>query len=90
MERMFRFFAIFAEHYSNIISEIKELAAKIQEAYEAFVKDAVLRVEHNDEAAGFRARKVSLAAELMMKDFRKRSSQAVEKEKHYEFTIIIN
>ena len=58
---------------------MKELTAKIQEAYEAFFKDATLQVEHNNKSAGTRARKASLAIERMMKDFRKLSLEAAKK-----------
>ncbi len=52
---------------------MKELNAKIQEAFEAFVKDAQAQAENGNKAAGARARKVSLALEKMMKEFRKAS-----------------
>ena len=55
---------------------MKDLTAKIQEAYEAFVKDATLQVEHGNKSAGTRARKASLAIERMMKEFRKLSLEA--------------
>lgn len=58
---------------------MKELTAKIQEAYEAFSKDATLQVEHNNKSAGTRVRKASLAIERMMKDFRKLSLEAAKK-----------
>ncbi len=50
---------------------MKELTAKIQEAYEAFAKDANAQVENGNKAAGTRARKASLEIEKMMKEFRK-------------------
>lgn len=52
---------------------MKELLAKIEEAYAAFVKDSALQVENGNKAAGVRARKVSLELEKMMKEFRKGS-----------------
>lgn len=52
---------------------MKELTAKIQEAYEAFAKDATLQVGNGNKAAGTRARKASLNIEKMMKEFRKLS-----------------
>ncbi len=58
---------------------MKDLTAKIQEAYEAFAKDATLQVENGNKAAGARARKASLAIEKMMKEFRKASLEAVKK-----------
>lgn len=52
---------------------MKELLAKIEVAYAAFVKDSALQVENGNKAAGVRARKVSLELEKMMKEFRKGS-----------------
>ncbi len=54
---------------------MNDLAAKIQEAYEAFYKDMTLQAENGNKAAGARARKTSLAIEKMMKEFRKLSLQ---------------
>lgn len=58
---------------------MKDLTAKIQEAYEAFAKDATLQVENGNKAAGTRARKASLEIEKMMKEFRKASLEASKK-----------
>ena len=58
---------------------MKELTAKIQVAYEAFVKDATLQTENGIKAAGTRARKASLEIEKMMKEFRKVSLEAAKK-----------
>ena len=55
---------------------MKELVAKINEAFEAFVKDAALQVEKGNKAAGTRARKASLELEKLMKEFRKVSVEA--------------
>ena len=55
---------------------MKELVAKINEAYEAFAKDAALQVEKGNKAAGTRARKASLELEKLMKEFRKVSVEA--------------
>ncbi len=55
---------------------MKELTAKIQEAYEAFAKDANAQVENGNKAAGTRARKASLEIEKLMKEFRKVSIAA--------------
>lgn len=55
---------------------MKELTANIQEAYEAFAKDANAQVENGNKAAGARARKASLEIEKMMKEFRKVSIAA--------------
>lgn len=58
---------------------MKNLIVKIQEAYDAFVKDAALQAEKGNKAAGTRARKASLAVERMMKEFRKLSLEASRK-----------
>ena len=55
---------------------MKELVAKINEAFEAFSKDAALQVEKGNKAAGTRARKASLELEKLMKEFRKVSVEA--------------
>ena len=55
---------------------MNELVAKINEAFEAFVKDAALQVEKGNKAAGTRARKASLELEKLMKEFRKVSVEA--------------
>ena len=47
---------------------MKELVAKINEAFEAFSKDAALQVEKGNKAAGTRARKASLELEKLMKE----------------------
>ena len=58
---------------------MKNLTVKIQEVYDAFVKDATLQVEKGNKSAGTRARKASLAVERMMKEFRKLSLEASRK-----------
>lgn len=58
---------------------MKDLTAKIAEAYEAFAKDAALQVENGNKAAGTRARKASLEIEKMMKQFRKASLEDSKK-----------
>lgn len=55
---------------------MKELVEKINEAFEAFSKDAELQVEKGNKAAGTRARKASLELEKLMKEFRKVSVEA--------------
>ena len=55
---------------------MKDLTAKIQEAFETFAKDAALQSDNGNKAAGARARKASLAIEKMMKEFRKVSIEA--------------
>ena len=57
---------------------MKELVAKINEAFEAFAKDAALQVEKGNKAAGTRARKASLELEKLMKEFRKVSVEAAK------------
>jgi len=57
---------------------MNELVAKIQEAYEAFAKDAALQAEKGNKAAGTRARKASLELEKLMKEFRKVSVEAAK------------
>lgn len=58
---------------------MKELITKIQESYQAFVKDANLQVENDNKAAGVRARKASLEIEKMMKEFRRVSLENAKK-----------
>ena len=58
------------------IDTMNELVAKINEAFEAFSKDAELQVEKGNKAAGTRARKASLELEKLMKEFRKVSVEA--------------
>ena len=55
---------------------MKDLVAKINEAFEALSKDAELQVEKGNKAAGTRARKASLELEKLMKEFRKVSVEA--------------
>ena len=57
---------------------MKDLVAKINEAFEAFAKDAALQVEKGNKAAGTRARKASLELEKLMKEFRKVSVEAAK------------
>ena len=57
---------------------MNELVAKINEALEAFVKDAALQVEKGNKAAGTRARKASLELEKLMKGFRKASLESAK------------
>ena len=61
---------------SKTIDTMKELVAKINEAFEASSKDAALQVEKGNKAAGTRARKASLELEKLMKEFRKVSVEA--------------
>ena len=55
---------------------MKELVNAIVAEYEVFAKNAEAQVEKGNKAAGARARKVSLAIEKMMKEFRKASIEA--------------
>jgi Histone H1-like protein Hc1. len=52
---------------------MKSLVEKLNQDFEAFAKDASLQIEKGNKAAGTRARKVSLAIEKQLKDFRKKS-----------------
>ena len=61
---------------SKTIDTMNELVVKINEAFEAFSKDAALQVEKGNKAAGTRARKASLELEKLMKKFRKVSLEA--------------
>ena len=57
---------------------MKELIAKIEEAYAAFMVDATAQAEKGNKAAGTRARKMSLELEKAMKAFRKASIEAAK------------
>jgi len=52
---------------------MKNLVEKLNQDFEAFAKDASLQVEKGNKAAGTRARKISLAIEKQLKEFRKKS-----------------
>lgn len=58
---------------------MKELIAKIEEAYAQFAEDAKLQAEKGNKAAGTRARKASLEVEKLMKQFRKASLEEAKK-----------
>ena len=63
---------------------MKELIAKIEEAYAAFTVDAKLQAEKGNKAAGTRARKSALVLMSKLKEFRKVSvdfSKNVKREK---------
>ena len=47
---------------------MKNLTVKIQEAYDAFVKDAALQAEKGNKSAGTRARKASWKTLALMKE----------------------
>ena len=55
---------------------MKELVEKINELYTAFAVDAEAQAVKGVKAAGQRARKVSLALEKELKNFRKVSLEA--------------
>jgi hypothetical protein len=55
-----------------------EVLAKIEAAYDAFVKDAKAQVEKGNKTAGTRARVASLELEKLMKEFRKVSLAATK------------
>ena len=52
---------------------MKNLVEKLNQDFDAFAKDAKLQLENGNKAAGTRARKVSLAIEKQLKEFRKQS-----------------
>ena len=57
---------------------MKELVEKINALYEEFEKDATAQAEKGNKAAGQRARKVSLALEKELKNFRRLSLEAIK------------
>ena len=57
---------------------MKELVEKINELYAAFAVDAETQAVKGVKAAGQRARKVSLALEKELKNFRKVSLEATK------------
>ena len=57
---------------------MKELVEKINALYAAFEKDATDQAEKGVKASGQRARKVSLALEKELKNFRKVSLEATK------------
>jgi len=52
---------------------MKNLVEELNQHFASFIKDATLHVENGNKAAGMRARRVSLAIEKALKDFRKQS-----------------
>ena len=52
------------------------LLESLKQNFASFSKDATAQVENGNKAAGTRARKVSLAIEKLLKDFRKQSIEA--------------
>lgn len=57
---------------------MKELVEKIQALYAEFEKDATAQADKGVKAAGQRARKVSLALEKELKNFRRLSLEATK------------
>ena len=57
---------------------MKELVEKINELYAAFAVDAEAQAVKANKAAGARARKVSLALEKELKNFRRVSLEATK------------
>jgi predicted transcriptional regulator len=57
---------------------MKELVEKINALYAEFEKDATAQAEKGVKASGQRARKVSLALEKELKNFRKASLEATK------------
>lgn len=57
---------------------MKELVEKINALYAAFEKDATAQAEKGVKASGQRARKVSLALEKELKNFRRLSLEAIK------------
>ena len=52
------------------------LLENLKQNFASFEKDATAHVENGNKAAGTRARKISLAIEKLLKDFRKQSIEA--------------
>ena len=57
---------------------MKNLFKSINEDFASFTEDAAAQVEKGNKAAGTRARKVSLAIEKKLKEFRKKSIAAAK------------
>ena len=57
---------------------MKELVEKINALYAEFEKDATAQAEKGVKASGQRARKVSLALEKELKNFRRLSLEAIK------------
>jgi len=58
---------------------MEDLVKQIEETFCGFSKDANLQIVKGNKAAGTRARKASLGLEKMLKEFRKKSLEAVKK-----------
>ena len=57
---------------------MKSLVDNLNQLFADFQKDAAAQVEKGNKAAGTRARKVSLAIEKALKEFRKVSIEAAK------------
>jgi len=57
---------------------MKDLVDNLNQLFADFQKDAAAQVEKGNKAAGTRARKVSLAIEKALKEFRKVSIEAAK------------
>jgi len=57
---------------------MKNLVANLNQLFAEFQKDAAAQAENGNKAAGARARKVSLAIEKALKEFRKVSIEATK------------
>ena len=55
---------------------MEDLVNNLNEMFADFSRDAALQIENGNKAAGTRARKVSLAIEKSLKEFRKVSIEA--------------
>ena len=58
---------------------MENLVKQIEETFSAFFGDANAQIVKGNKAAGTRARKASLGLEKMLKEFRKKSLEAVKK-----------
>lgn len=58
---------------------MKQLVEDLNQHFENFAKDAAEHLSKGNKAAGTRARKISLAIEKALKDFRKKSIEESKK-----------
>jgi hypothetical protein len=58
---------------------MRNLVTNIENSFKAFLGDANAQIEKGNKAAGTRARKASLELEKSLKEFRKKSLEAVAK-----------
>ena len=57
---------------------MKNLVENLNQLFADFTKEAMAQAETGNKAAGTRARKISLAIEKALKDFRKQSIDAAK------------